>query len=726
MLSRRRVIIFSLPLLTLAGCSFLHRGDERSEATADAKGLFPIRKPASIEDTARTLDPNKKTVCTITINSEQEKEVFQRYLRPSEFNFIELTPEDRSDDQDWFGRACRSGVQCDVMVISGHFGGTFFGKSGYRLTLEELETWGCSSECDGLLSRPKEVFLFGCNTLAGKNKDHRTREEYIAVLREDGFTQRQAEQVAAFRYSPVGQANADRMRRAFKGVTKLYGFNSVAPSGKNIDASLAKYLKSVGDYGRHLQTLKNEAPNQRLASYLKWSSFVETPGWGRDVSRSPVCYLNNDKVDRIKKLQWVKETFQDKKKRVEYAPHIERFLRTELDRKLEWSAEENRILTEIAGNTEAKSDLEGLLHGEIQGMAHIQVSLANLMRMLNWWDQGRYSAALRRIVGDIMKPNMSIESRDLICSLGTSVNFALEDLPDPALWNDYLVSALGCAQIRDERILQRLVQMIQPGVNIHIRRNAWQALGQIGPSIPAIRAAMIQSFQAETDEIMLNHIASSLRNSAMLDESLTRALVGIARGDSNSARQLAALDILGTADRGDLKTSWILFRILADRSISEELVRLRAGLALGERRPNDPKMIQALFALVKGDPEYSIKYQAADVMAVLPVGSDPQLVAELLALLQSNPDMTVRIAAASVLRGVRPSSESVQKTLLEVMKKDQVEGVISHVGEVLQRCRLAPSVVAELKTLATGTPSVLQSVADRILLEQSIPVAPAQ
>ena len=59
----------------------------------------------------------KLTVCTITVNSADEKEVFRRYLPAEKYQFVELVERDRPD---WLASACSSGVTCDVLVISGH------------------------------------------------------------------------------------------------------------------------------------------------------------------------------------------------------------------------------------------------------------------------------------------------------------------------------------------------------------------------------------------------------------------------------------------------------------------------------------------------------------------------------------------------------------------------------------------------------------------------------
>ena len=59
-----------------------------------------------------------KTVCTVTINSSDEKEAFQRHLPRDQYQFVELVQRGKPD---WLESARRRGVSCDVLIISGHF-----------------------------------------------------------------------------------------------------------------------------------------------------------------------------------------------------------------------------------------------------------------------------------------------------------------------------------------------------------------------------------------------------------------------------------------------------------------------------------------------------------------------------------------------------------------------------------------------------------------------------
>src|SRR5512132_400229 len=63
----------------------------------------------------------KRTVCTITVNSPDEKEMFRHRLPEDQYEFVELVERGRPD---WLASACQNGIRCDLLVISGHFDGS--------------------------------------------------------------------------------------------------------------------------------------------------------------------------------------------------------------------------------------------------------------------------------------------------------------------------------------------------------------------------------------------------------------------------------------------------------------------------------------------------------------------------------------------------------------------------------------------------------------------------
>ena len=107
----------------------------------------------------------KRTVCTITVNSADEREVFKQRLPEGDYDFVELVERGRPD---WLASACRQGVKCDLLVISGHFDGMTEFYSD-RLAMREslpvsvMERASCSDSCPAC-SRSSRRFISSAAT----------------------------------------------------------------------------------------------------------------------------------------------------------------------------------------------------------------------------------------------------------------------------------------------------------------------------------------------------------------------------------------------------------------------------------------------------------------------------------------------------------------------------------------------------------------------------------
>src|SRR5438094_2384100 len=188
---------------------------------------------------------DKKTVCTITVNSPDEKETFRRSLPEEDFQFVELVERGRPD---WLASACRKDVRCDVLLISGHFddGTEFYSdRLGARESLptDELERASCSDSCPGLFSQLKEVYLFGCNTLQAQPVRSASGEIGRSLIR-SGYSPADAERLSQVLSERHGESNRDRMRLIFKDVPVIYGFSSKAPVGPTAASMLERYFRS--------------------------------------------------------------------------------------------------------------------------------------------------------------------------------------------------------------------------------------------------------------------------------------------------------------------------------------------------------------------------------------------------------------------------------------------------------------------------------------------------
>ena len=248
-----------------------------------------------------------KTVCTITVNSDDEREVLRRNLPPGDYGFVELVDRGRPD---WLASSCSKGVRCDVLVISGHFdGGTEFytDRLDVReyLAVDELERASCSDSCPGLFSQLKEVYLFGCNTLNAEPMRSASPEIARSLVR-SGHSPAEAERMSRVLAERHGESNRDRMRHIFKDVPVIYGFSGKAPLGRYAGPTFERYVKSTG--GAEFGTGR---PSAALLGLFAPTGMTVTPGL-KDADpnagfRRDACHFSNDRLTVASKVDFVHE-----------------------------------------------------------------------------------------------------------------------------------------------------------------------------------------------------------------------------------------------------------------------------------------------------------------------------------------------------------------------------------------------------------------------------------
>lgn len=251
-----------------------------------------------------------RTVCTITVNSPDEKETFRRHLPPGDYRFVELVERGRKD---WLASACEQKVSCDALIISGHFDG---GEEFYTdrhdtseyLTVAEMEKASCSDSCPGVFAHLKEVYLFGCNTLQPEPKQVASGEIVRALMR-SGHSQPDAARLSALLGERYARSNRDRMRQIFKDVPVLYGFSSKAPLGRYAGPLLDRYFQTApaGEVGSGQVSAK-------LLSLFAPSSMTVTPGL-RDAdtqasARAESCRFVDERLAPEQKVAFFHEMLQ--------------------------------------------------------------------------------------------------------------------------------------------------------------------------------------------------------------------------------------------------------------------------------------------------------------------------------------------------------------------------------------------------------------------------------
>ncbi|MBC7420628.1 MAG: hypothetical protein H7328_07865 [Bdellovibrio sp.] len=440
------------------------------------KTLFTIFCLLYIPWTVEAAPVVKKNVCTITINSSEEAELFKSNLSPNLWNFIELAPKNaEAASKDWFSQSCKPSVKCDILVVSGHFGGTFFGESKLTLSMEDLEKNSCDDKCSGILKQPREVFLFGCNTLASKQKDHRTPEQYMQVLLNDGFSTAQASQIVSFRYSGFGDSFKYSMSQVFAATPRIYGFSSVGPSGKTVEPLLRNYLKSSQAQYANFEAYDKEAgtkTNSRLFTALKNTSLAQAYGLNlamKNAEEKPYCYIRSEKISRLDKLKYIKKLFEAKKA-VQLLAHIQDFLHSVRLAEKPLNEEEKKVWLAFSTDPKLKNDLLDLLklNGDIY--LPLKANILNTLKDLDLIDEQFVASSFNQMV-DLRTP-FTETRRSMLCSLQLTINIPFEAI-QPQRWTEpEFISTLLCLRPTEPRILEKMASLVKTGVSANLRGTA--------------------------------------------------------------------------------------------------------------------------------------------------------------------------------------------------------------------------------------------------------------
>ena len=411
-----------------------------------------------------------RTVCSMTINSSDEIEIFKEQLGDDDFDFIELVPlseESRPNNVHWFQTACRQNYKCDVLVISGHFGGLFFGEENYYiLPVEMLEQKACSRTCEGLLSNVTEVFLFGCNTLAGKNQDQRSPEEYLQVLLDHNMVRDMAETVVASRYLPYGLSFEEQMRMIFSGPTSIYGFSSLSPLGRDIRGPLRAYFQRVkkkyGTYSKYLDRREAAAVNPFLSETIG-GSVREVKGLTSDDSDysqfQKICQLYDEALPTEQGMELVQTMLETDSERRAFSA-IKYFVQ---DRQ-PFTGKSLRIFDSISDNKLLSDSFYSLYREISTRLPYVRIQYLNFLNAFNWLTGDFYNAELRNnALSVISQPTP--EAYDFVTALIYDEQVPLnrlltvEDFPGNfynSVWSPLIVEALG---IRDYLMHRRLMNL---------------------------------------------------------------------------------------------------------------------------------------------------------------------------------------------------------------------------------------------------------------------------
>ncbi len=543
----------------------------------------------------------KKTVCTVTINSSEEARAFREHLSPDQWNFVELANPEDTSKSGWFRNACEKKISCDILILSGHFGGTFFGsETELRLSMEELESASCQAKCKGIIDQPKEVFLFGCNTLASKEKDTRTPEEYQRVLVADGFSVSQASQIAAFRYSAFGDSFKGRMAQVFANTPRIYGFSALAPSGTTVEPLLKRYLGRSSEFYSNFdesnKVLKS-GTNSALKQAFNYTTLVQVPGLTVAIealnkkpsprAATPYCFLADDGESRLSKLSYIKTSLQEGRA-FTFISHIDKFVNDAAFMTSPPNAAEQQTIQEMATDPKIKKDFEQYLRLPGDVYLPVRVNVLNLMRGLGVLSVEEHAKLIQKHLDlDFSRP-LTRAKVDSVCSYDVQAEVEASDIPD-ARWTEYeTFSLLRCLRPRNSGIHQRLADILTKSQEKALSFNASWALGELNVTDKTIHRQLADAMLKHKSNDVRQYAIDALGAVKTLDMRIVRDIMNVLQKDPDwSIRQNAAY-----AFRTIHTTDIIVLKALVDVMLHDEVwgIRSAASEALRINDPQDPSI----------------------------------------------------------------------------------------------------------------------------------------
>jgi len=430
---------------------------------------WPLVALALFAGVCANASADKKTACTITVNSADEKEAFRRSLPKGQWEFVELVERGRHD---WLESACRTGVRCDVLIISGHYdgGNEFFSdqiEAREFLPVDEMERVSCSDSCPGLFSQLKEVYLFGCNTLNPQANASPSAEIGRSLVRA-GFSRADAERMTKSLAMRHAESSKDRMRLVFKDVPAIYGFSSVAPLGPIAGSILSRHLQASGT-----SEVGTGRVSGRLLGQFSAHNMAVTPGLtDRDplaAHRRDVCQFADDRLAPEAKLAFVHELLKRETAEARmFLPRLERLTASLDDGELE-SPPVAAAMSAIAQDGTARSRY--LEFARDADSAAVRARMVSLATRFGWLSPDDERAELVRMFNEQLAGNAITPAEvDLACTLNKDGELEQERgrlAVSPALAervsHSAVLACLGSPDAR-ERVLRALTSPSQDDV----------------------------------------------------------------------------------------------------------------------------------------------------------------------------------------------------------------------------------------------------------------------
>lgn len=522
-----------------------------------------------------------KTVCTITVNSPDEKDTFRRHLPPGDYRFVELVERGRPD---WLSSACQQRVSCDALIISGHFDG---GEEFYTdrhdvseyLTVEEMVRASCSDSCPGVFSQLKEVYLFGCNTLKPEPRNHVSAEMVRGLVR-SGHAPADATRLSALLGERHAESNRDRMRAIFRNVPVIYGFSSKAPLGRYAGPLLERYFQSAPAV-----EIGSGRVSDKLVGLFAPSSMTVTTGLSdaepQAGLRGEVCRFVDDRLSDAQKVGFMHELLQRDMAEVRmFLHHLERYSAS-LGPVQRVAPKTAAALAAIAGDAAARERY--LEFARDTGEAAVRTRMMALAGRLGWLSPAQERAEFTRTMADhIARDRVGADEVNLACTR------TRDSGPEPGLQplaaraaqsgkaaHAAVLACLGSAEAH-ARVIRALTSPSADDVAIAQLYLRHRPLGDVG-ELRAVASAIGRMPTPDSQVRALDTLAQQ----RLADPESLREIAGLFRQARSVDVQRAVAGVLIRADyrvleRSDLERSLRQYRIKSPdgNDVIDALIRM--------------------------------------------------------------------------------------------------------------------------------------------------------
>jgi hypothetical protein len=522
--------------------------------------LFEAAAAAALLGSLPVAAADRQTVCTITVNSADEKEAFRRHLPESKYRFVELVERGRPD---WLASACRARVSCDVLIVSGHYdgGNEFFSdqlEASEFLPVDELERVSCSDSCPGLFSRLKEVHLFGCNTLNPQAHNSGTAEIVRSLVRE-GHSLKAAERQLQALNAGHGQSSRDRMRLVFKDVPVIYGFSSVAPLGPIAGSTLERYFRTHG--AREIG--QGRTSGRLLAQFAPFAMTVTQGMTERDAHaavRRDVCQFADERPSDADKLGFVHQLLQRPVSQTRvHLDRIQRFART-LDQPARRTPAVAVALANITGDDATRARF--LEFARDADEPAVRARLLTLARDLGWLTPEARWRELALMLGAVQARSvLGVTEVDLACTLNQEhdLDGAFISAQGPDIEHAAVRACLGSTEGR-ARTLEGLVSQSTAEVQIaqaYLRHRPISDAAELRRIATAIVGMKPSDAQVRALESLGRHYVA--------DRAILDLLIRLFSETPSSAVQAAIAGILIRADQRSIASPQLVHTLVKDR-----------------------------------------------------------------------------------------------------------------------------------------------------------------